>query len=240
MVQKIEGGLSLSVCVPVFNEELSLRGAVQDLFKTLAPLVGTLEIIIVNDGSTDTTASLAQELSKEYDSPIKVIHHPVNLGLGASYKDALSIAEGQYFTWFPGDHENSAEELVHCLPHLGQNTAVTSYHGESDKRSWLRRATSNLYTGLLNKCFSLSIKYYNGLTIFPTKVLRAYPLVSNGYALSAESLIRAVKSGCKLVELLYPLNKRQGGRSSAISFLSFLGMVKDINRNLISLIRRAR
>jgi dolichol-phosphate mannosyltransferase len=240
MVDKIKWEFSISVCVPAFNEGAVLREAVKDLFETLSSRVATLEIIIVNDGSTDATATLAQELSRDYDRKIKVIHHPVNLGLGASYKDALSIAQGQYFTWFPGDHENSAEELVQCLPYLRQDTAVTSYHGVSDKRSWPRRVTSSVYTGLLNKCFGLNIKYYNGLTIFPTSVLHSFPLISNGFALSAESLIRAIKSGCKVVELFYPLKKRQVGRSNAISFLSLLGMVKDIGRNLIFLIRKTR
>ena len=231
---------SISVCVPAFNEAAALKDAVKDLFETLSSLVGGLEIIIVNDGSTDATATLAQELSRDYDQKIRVIHHPVNLGLGASYKDALAIAQGQYFTWFPGDHENSAQELAQCLPYLAQDTVVTSYHGESDKRTWFRRRLSHLYTGILNKYFRLRIKYYNGLAIFPTGVLRSCPLISNGFALSAESLIRTIRSGCKVVELLYPLEKRQGGRSNAISFFSLFGMSKDLIRNLVFLIRKTR
>ncbi len=230
--------LSLSVCVPAFNEEAGLRGAVEDLFLTLSPLVAALEVIIVNDGSTDSTATLAQELGKEYSPRIKVIHHPVNLGLGASYKDALSIAQGQYFTWFPGDQENSAQEIAQCLEHLARDTAVTSYHGEGDQRCWMRRGISRLYTGILNKIFRLNIKYYNGLTVFPAEVLRAHPLISGGFALSAESLIRAIKSGTKVVELLYPLKERRGGCSNAISCAAFLGMAKDIIRNLIFAIHR--
>ena len=224
---------SLSICVPAFNEEAGLKSAVKDLFLTLSEQVLFLEVIIVNDGSTDSTGGLAQELAREYGQNVKVIHHSVNLGLGVSYRDALAIAQGEYFTWFPGDHENSADELIHCLPFLRVDTVVTSHHKTLDGRSWLRRSVSGLYTWLLNKYFHLNLKYYNGLTIFPTPVLRSLPLATNGFALCAESLIRAIKSGCKIVELSYPLKKRQGGSSNALSFLSLARMLKDVSYNLI-------
>lgn len=233
ILHKMKSLSSISVCVPVFNEEASLKETIRDLFVTLSPCVLFLEVIIVNDGSTDSTAYLAEEIARDYGQRIKVVHHLVNLGIGASYKEALSIAQGQYFTWFPGDHENSAEEFIQCLPYLREDTMVTSYHGESDRRSLLRRSVSGVYVCLLNKYFRLNLKYYNGLTIFPITVLRSFPLVTDGFALFAETLIRAIKSGCKIVELSYPLKKRRGGRSSALSFLSLVRMINDICRNLI-------
>ena len=229
----MKANLSISVCVPVFNEAATLKEAVKDLYLTLEPCVLSLEIIIVNDGSTDSTAYLAEEIAKDCDKKVKVIHHSVNLGIGVSYRDALAIAQGQYFTWFPGDHENSAEEFIQCLLYLREDTMVTSYHGTSDRRSLLRRSVSRFYTWLLNKYFRLNLKYYNGLTIFPVAVLRSFPLLTNGFALFAESLIRAIKSGCKIVELPYPLKQRRAGRSNALSILSVARMIQDVCCNLL-------
>ncbi len=225
--------LSLSVCVPAFNEAAGLKEAVEDLCVTLSPQIFSLEIIIVNDGSTDATAQISEELAKGDDRRIKVIHHLRNLGIGAAYRDALAIAGGRYFTWFPADHENSAEEFIQCLPYLREDTMVTSHHGVADGRSLLRRALSSFYVRILNKFFRLNIKYYNGLTIFPTSVLRSFPLLAEGFAIFAESLIRANRSGCKIVELEYPLKKRKGGRSNALSFVSLFRMSKDAGWNLI-------
>jgi len=219
--------ISISVCVPAFNEEGSLRAAVEDLLTTLSTAVQKLEIIIVNDGSTDFTPRLAEQLARIYYQ-VKVIHHKINLGIGVCYRDALLVAGGEYFTWFPGDHENSAEEFVQCLPYLGDGTVVTCYHQGQDSRTVLRRWLSRSYTRILNKYLHFNLKYYNGLTIFPTSILRSMPLVADGFGFPAESLVRAIQRGCPILELLAPLNKRRWGKSKAFSLLSLSRTARDI------------
>lgn len=225
----MEGSISISICVPAFNEEKTLKAAVEDLILTLTACVRDLEIIIVNDGSNDLTPQLANQLAKERYQ-VKVIHHKKNSGIASCYRDALAIAEGEYFTWFPADHENRADEFVRCLAYLGKNTVVTCHHQSFDQRSLLRRIISRSYVWILNKYFHLNLTYYNGLSIFPTSVLRSVPLTADGFFLFAESIIRAIKQGCKVVELLAPLRKRNFGKSKAFSLLSLKQMIKDMHR----------
>jgi len=230
--------INISICVPACNEEESLEGAVEDLLITLSPAVQKLELIIVNDGSTDSTSRIAELLAGRYRQ-IKVIHHRRNSGLGVCYRDALAIAEGDYFTWFPSDHENSAAEFIQCLPYLKQKTIVTCYHQEQDPRSALRRCISRSYTFILNKYFHLNLKFYNGLTIFPISLLRSLPLVAKGFVLVAESLIRAIQSGYEVVELPAPLKNRVGGKSKALTFTGAYQILVDLFHILI-LVRSVR
>ena len=218
---------SISICVPSLNEGKSLKAVVEDLLKTLSFFVQKVEVIIVDDGSTDSTVHLADQLAKECRR-VKVIHHKRNLGVGVCYRDALAVAGGEYFTWFPGDHENSAEEFIQCLPYLREDTIVICHHQGQDPRSVLRRWISRSYTLILNKYFHLDLKYYNGLTIFPTPVLHSFPLIANGFIIFAESLIRAIQYGCRIVELPAELKKRKCGKSKAFTFLSFNQMMRDI------------
>lgn len=224
--------ISISVCVPAINEEKTLKETVDDLVSTLSSYVQKLEIIIVDDGSTDYTPWLAEEIARTY-LKVKVIHHKENLGIGTCYRNALAIAQGDYFSWFPGDHENSAEEFVQCLPYLKNDTLVTCHHKIVDPRSFFRRFISSIYTLGLNKYFHLDLKYYNGLTIFPTSVLRSLPLVSNGFVVFAEGLIRAVQRGCQVVELPAILRKRRWGKSKALTILSVRRTIRDLLRVLI-------
>jgi glycosyltransferase involved in cell wall biosynthesis len=99
--------VSISICVPAFNEEKTLAAAVEDLVDTLSVLVREIEVIIVNDGSSDSTLAIAEGLASK-NPQIKVINHKNNLGVGVSFRDALAKAKYKFFTWFPGDHENSA------------------------------------------------------------------------------------------------------------------------------------
>jgi len=219
--------ISISICVPAYNEAENITKAVEDLFTCLSPMIQEMEVIIVDDGSNDTTAELSEQLARKYFQ-VKVIHHKKNSGIGACYRNALAEAKGEYFTWFPGDHENSAQEFVQCLPYIKSDTVVTSHHLGYDRRSFMRRFISRSYTWILNRYFNLDIKYYNGLTIFPVTVLRSFPLYSNGFALFAENLIRAIKKGYKVKELSTPLRMRMSGESKAFSYSSISRMVKDI------------
>ncbi|MBL7197801.1 MAG: glycosyltransferase family 2 protein [Candidatus Omnitrophica bacterium] len=221
--------VNLSVCVPAFNEENTLKEAAEDLILNLSQQVNELEIIIVDDGSSDSTPQLAQELSAKYHQ-VKFIRRVKNQGIGSCYRDALAVAQGNYFTWFPSDHENSARELTKCLPFLKDDCIVTSHHRNHDSRPGFRRLISHIYTLVLNKYFRMNLKYYNGLTIIPTHVLRLAPLVADGFAFSAESIIYAVRSGCKVVELSAYLRGRACGKSKAFKIYSLWRMCKDFFR----------
>lgn len=219
--------ISISICVPAFNEEGTLRRAVEDLLSTLSQHLKELEVIIVDDGSNDSTPRLAQELAMKYHQ-VKFIRHARNQGIGVCYRDALAVARGNYFTWFPSDHENSAQELVQCLPYLKDNQIVTTHHRNHDARPKIRRLISCVYTWVLNKCIGMNLKYYNGLTIIPTHILRSAPLAAKGFVFSAECIIYSVRSGCKVIELSSPLRRRVSGKSKAFRIYSLYRMCKDL------------
>lgn len=231
--------LDISICVPALNEEGSLKEAVDDLISTLSSCVGRLEVIVVNDGSTDRTSQIADDLGRRYKQ-VKTIHHERKSGIGACFRDALMQAEGRYFTWFPGDHENSAEEFIRCLPHLDGSTIVTCHHYGYDTRSSARRFISRSYTWILNRCFRLNVNYYNGLTVFPASLLRSFPLVAEGFALLAENLIRASRQGYRIAELSAPLRERKWGRSKALTLRSVAQMGRDASRILLNALNKQK
>jgi len=97
---------SLSIVVPALDEEKTLERVVRWTFEELAKLTPDHEVIIVNDGSSDTTGQIADRLQTEYSS-LKVIHHLKPTGLGGaleagfskSSKDLISIitADGEFW-----------------------------------------------------------------------------------------------------------------------------------------------
>ena len=220
---------SLSVCVPALNEEHSLRGAVEDLLATLVPVVSQLDVIVVNDGSTDGTGCVADELAEAH-ACVRVLHHAQNAGLGASIRNALAVAREDWFVYFPADHENSALELAQAVAHVEPECLVTTHHLSSDPRPFRRRWISKTYTGILNLLFGLRLKYYNGLTLHPTAAMRQVPLVASGYLCNAEVMIRMLKRGYRVKELEYPLRKRDSGKSTALRLRTFVCLAEDCVR----------
>ena len=92
----------LSIMVPAYNEELYLFETVDSIINVSNKYNLMLEIIIVNDGSTDNTQKIIDEL-KEKHQFIKCIHNQVNLGQGRSLLQVLEIATGDKFFIVAGD-----------------------------------------------------------------------------------------------------------------------------------------
>jgi glycosyltransferase involved in cell wall biosynthesis len=221
----------LSVCVPAFNEEANINKSVQDLIHCLSKSLEKFEIIIVDDGSRDSTSKIANDLAKKHNE-IKIIVHMKNSGIGSCYRDALSIAQGDYFTWFPADCEDPVEALSSCLPYLDKDTILTTYHPDVGSRSQFRRSLSRVYTLILNGYFKLGLKYYNGLNIVPTQVVRGLNLLSDGFFCNAEIVIRGAQNGKRILEIATPLGRRSSGRSKALSCGSLLRAARDLMKIL--------
>ena len=219
--------VSLSICIPAYNEEKSLRSTVEELIANLEDSYIDFEILIVDDGSTDSTFKIAEGLKRIYPE-IKLFHHDKNVGIGVCFRTALANSTKEYFTWFPADGENAPQELINCVKFVNENIAVTAHHLHQDPRVLSRKIISRFYTRVLNIRFNLRIKYYNGLTIFPTFVLKNLKLKCKGFGIFAESIIKTLHSGCKIVELSYPLRGRGKGKSKVLTIKSGLRTFKEL------------
>src|SRR6266496_3475642 len=96
-------GDSLSVLVPAFNEAENLEPTVQRLLAALQPSVTDFEVVIVNDGSADATAAVADRLEREHPC-IRAFHNQRNRGLGFCYLLGVEKAQKRFFVYIPGDN----------------------------------------------------------------------------------------------------------------------------------------
>jgi len=100
----------VSVIIPCYNSEKHLQKAVDSVFKQS---LESIEIILVDDGSTDKTPALLQQLKME-DLRVEVITHPKNMGLGAARNSGMEKAAGEYLFFLDSDdyiHPNTFEVL---------------------------------------------------------------------------------------------------------------------------------
>lgn len=100
----------VSVIIPCYNSENYLKKAVDSV---LNQSIAELQIILVDDGSTDKTPVLLQQY-KLQDNRVEVVTHPKNKGLGPARNSGISIASGEYIFFLDSDdyiHPNSFEVL---------------------------------------------------------------------------------------------------------------------------------
>ena len=103
--------IDISVIVPVYNSESTLRKCVDSL---LCQSLRNIEIILVDDGSHDNSYAIMQEYGHKY-SNIRILKHEVNKGIGKTRNDGIEAATGRYLTFVDSDdwiEENMLETFL--------------------------------------------------------------------------------------------------------------------------------
>src|SRR5215207_8060412 len=201
---------SLSIFVPAFNEVGNLAPTVETIMRALSVSVEDYEVIVVDDGSTDGTAEVAEALAARFPE-VRVIHNPRNMGVGYGWMRAVETATKGSFIFVPGDNTWPYRSLMELFGNLGKADVITSFTTNPTIRTPIRRGLSAVYTT------GLGMEYYHGLTIYPTDFLRAHPITTYGFASMAEALLRAIHEGLSFIEVACAIEDRTKGRSKALT-----------------------
>lgn len=116
----------VSVIVPVYNGEKHLRQCVESI---MTQDYQNLEILLINDGSTDGTALLCEQLRYQ-DSRVRVVHKVKNEGLGAARNTSLEVATGDYIVFVDADDwidPNHVSDLHDLLTRTGSDVAISNF-----------------------------------------------------------------------------------------------------------------
>jgi glycosyltransferase involved in cell wall biosynthesis len=110
-----------SIIIPCFNEENTLKRCVKRVLE-ISDQHLALEIIIVDDASTDNSLSIARQLMSEHDE-IQVVHHEINQGKGATVRTGFQTATGDFLAIQDADLEYNPMQLKDLLMPLINNEA---------------------------------------------------------------------------------------------------------------------
>ncbi|HFI2473630.1 TPA: glycosyltransferase family 2 protein [Streptococcus suis] len=116
----------VSVIVPVYNGEKHLRQCVESI---MAQDYKNLEILLINDGSTDGSALLCEQL-RQQDRRVRVVHKVKNEGLGAARNTSLEVATGDYIVFVDADDwidPNHVSDLYELLTRTGSDVAISNF-----------------------------------------------------------------------------------------------------------------
>jgi len=116
---------SLSVFFPAYNDSGTIGSLVIAAHRTAATLTPDFEIIIVNDGSPDTTAEIADELARTYRE-VRVVHHPVNRGYGGALKSGFAESRNDVVFYTDGDGQYDPSEMAALWPHLTESVDLVN------------------------------------------------------------------------------------------------------------------
>lgn len=153
MIQHIERPqIDLSIVIPVYNEEENISYLMPALKETLEALPHSYEIIFVDDGSTDRTGELIQELA-EQDSTIKLITLRRNFGQTPAMSAGFDAAEGDIIIPMDGDMQNDPHDIPRLLEKINEGFDVVSGWRKERHDTFLNRRLPSMAA---NKLISLT------------------------------------------------------------------------------------
>jgi glycosyltransferase involved in cell wall biosynthesis len=203
----------LTVIVPAWNEERQLATTVEEVVGAAARWLRGFEVIIVNDGSTDGTAAVADALATRY-ACVSVIHHSTNRGVGAAFHTGLALARYHYLTLVPGDNAFHVSGLDTVFGLVGTIEMVVTYRANPRARTPLRRILSRCCTRAMRIVSGRSIRDAHSLYVFPVALARQVR-PNRGYGYHIETLSTLLRGGVPFVEVPVALNPRPD-RSSKV------------------------
>lgn len=163
---------SLSIVIPVYNNDITLIHTLKNIFGVLENLeLKIYEIIIVNDHSAIFPNNLKKKFKKK-SNKIKIIHNKKNIGFGRSLYKGFIKCKFDYITFYPSDNDFSKKSIMKILNNLKKNyDLIIPYHYNLIDRGLYRFLISRLYTLIMNFISINNLKYYNSAICFKKKFL---------------------------------------------------------------------
>lgn len=195
----------LSIFFPCYNEEKNIGNTVTKAVKVLNKIADKWEIIIINDGSKDNTATVALEIKKRFHPNIKIITHNPNRGYGAAFKSGLYNAKYKWIAFTDSDGQfdfSEIENFIKTQKSTKSDLVIGYYLGR--KVSPLVVLSSKVWELIIYILFGLHVTDIDcGFKFISKKVVDTIPKLEaeRGAFISSEFLIKSKKAGFKIKEI---------------------------------------
>jgi len=208
----LENKPAYSVVIPAYNEAEGLKNLLERMVRD--GYHKQFEIIIVNDGSTDDTGSIAASF------PVKVVHHGGNKGYGASLKTGIRKATGDYVITMDSDGQHDPAYLEEMARMLVDHEMVIGTRSAASHQVKTRQAGKRVIRWVGEYLVEQKLPDYNsGFRGFNRNLIAGMlHIMPNGFSFSTTSTLAFLKEGYDIGTMTIDVAPRQG-RASSVKFL---------------------
>lgn len=193
----------LSIIIPAYNEEASIGNTVLRIQELNLP--GS-EILVVNDGSKDATARVAEAAGA------RVISHAYNIGNGAAVKSGIRSANGRVLVFLDGDGQHDPHDILRIIQHIPKYHMVVGARSRGSDTQWHRDLANFLYNTFASWISNFNIQdLTSGFRAMRREdALRFCDMFPNTFSYPTTSTLAFIRSGRSLKYVPIVTKKRIG------------------------------
>lgn len=203
---------------PAYHDEGSIGSVVLAALATLKEITDDYEIIVVNDGSTDNTRVVLDELATAYPE-VRAIHHEKNRGYGAALKTGIKNATKDLIFYTDGDGQYDPREMALFLPLMTADIDVINGFKMVRNDPWYRILIGNIYNILVRIMFGLRMKDVDcDFRLFRREIFDDLELESDSGVICVEMMKKIQDAGYRMREVSVHHYNREHGVSQFFNF----------------------
>ena len=204
----VESTIDFSVIIPAYNEELVIGPVIKRLVTHLDNLNRTYEVLVVSDGSTDET----NRVVKGFESPVRLIELPYNIGNGAAIKTGIRRAHGEIIICMDADGQHRPEDVERFLKDCERFDMVVGARSKGSQAGIHRSVANSVYNLFASYVTGRRIEdLTSGFRAMKTNVAKRFVgLLPNGFSYPTTITLSMMRSGYSVKYIPIDTEQRVG------------------------------
>lgn len=168
--------LSLSLVIPMYNEEDNVRPMTTAIHEALAEYEHPWELIYVNDGSSDNTLKTLHEVAEEHGNHVRVVELQRNFGQTAAMQAGIDYARGEILVTMDGDLQNDPRDIPRMVDRLHKEDLDLLAGWRKDRKDnlWMRKVPSRIANIIIGKLSGIQLNDYGcSLKVYRMDVIKS-------------------------------------------------------------------
>jgi glycosyltransferase involved in cell wall biosynthesis len=228
----------LSVFFPAYNDSGTIASMVIRTVKAASELTSDFEIIVVDDGSADGTAEIADELAHTYPQ-VRAVHHPTNRDYGAALRTGFRSATKELIFYTDGDAQYDPAELVLLWAKMQPGVDVVNGYKISRSDPFHRIIIGRVYHHIVSMLFGIKLRDVDcDFRLMRRAIFDRINLVKTSGIICVEMMKKVQDAGFRIVEAPVHHFHRAYGRSQFFNFRRLFRTGRDLLLLWLSLVVR--
>ena len=220
----------LSVFFPAYNDSGTIASLVITALHTARRLTPHCEVIIVNDGSADATAEIADELARTYPE-VKVVHHSRNRGYGGALRSGFEAATRDLIFYTDGDAQYDPAEMALLWARLDDGVDLVNGYKISRSDPLHRVVIGRIYHHTVKLLFGLKVRDVDcDFRLLRRSIFEKVTLEKNSGVICLEMMKKIQDAGFRIAEVPVHHYHRAYGRSQFFNFHRLFKTALDVAR----------